>query len=198
MDTQVYKLKIRLLNQMLGTVPKNKEIYKDFIQKKAREEGVPEEELSQELESVQEMEEKGWTGFHQDNEGLFILSHMIRGFLKEAGNVLKDQIRIKNLKSKVNNYVFVFPRKIYLNKSAPDGVLERPLRAMTAQGPRVSLTKSDFIKEDTEFECEIHLLTHSEITEKTLRTILEYGKYQGLGQWRNANYGAFEAELVTA
>lgn len=189
-----YKLKIKLIEPMLGTVPKDKEVYATYIATKAQNAEL----VAEEIESVEQIEEKGWTGFHKDEKGLFIYDYMIRGFLKEAANILKDSLKIKNLKSKFNNYVFVHPRKIYFNKEKPDGVLERPLRCMTIQGPRVTVTRSDYVLEGTEIEATITILGNKEINHDVLQAVLEYGKFQGLGQWRNGSYGRFEFELSDA
>jgi hypothetical protein len=195
MNITKFKLKITLLDQLLGTVAYDKEVYETFVQKKARDEGVPEEQLEQEIASIETIEEKGWTGFFRDEKGLWISSHMIKGYLKNAALVMKEQTKVKNAKSKVNNFVFVFPKKLHLGKEKADGMLERPLRCETMKGPRVSLARSDYIDAGTTFECEIHLMQNPEVSEKYLREILDYGKYMGLGQWRNSGKGQFEYEL---
>lgn len=185
---EVVKVEIELINPMLGTVSKDPEVYKTFIENKK-----PEEIQEEEFKTVEKSEQKGWTGFHIDEEkGLFIYNYMIKGFLKNAGNNLKEQASIKNLRSKINNFVFIAPRRIYLGQSEPDGVLERPLRAQTAQGPRVTLARSDFINEGKRIKFSITILDNKEkINEKLIHTLLEYGQYLGLGQFRNGDYGAF-------
>lgn len=183
-------IKIRLLEKLLGTVPKDKEIYTNFVLSKA-----PDKDLA-EAESVQQIEEKGWTGFHQDENGLFLFDYLVKGFLKAAATVLKDTLKIKNLKSKIDSHVFVFPRKIYLNKETPDGVFERPLRAETMQGPRVCLARSDYVKEGVEFEIVIRVIPHKEISPDTIQALLKYGALKGLGQFRNGSFGRFEFEVM--
>ena len=196
MELKKFRLEITLLQPMLGTVPKNKEVYAQYIATKAPD-GVGEDEV----ESVQEIEEKGWTGFHTNGNGPFIYNYMIKGFLKAAGNTLKEQLGIKALKSKIDQFIFVSPREIPLPDILPEP-LERPLRAMTAQGPRVSVTRSDMVAAGTVLECEITLLKNpttkgsKSITEDTLRELLEYGTFKGLGQWRNADYGQFSYVLT--
>lgn len=185
---KVVKVEIELINPMLGTVSKDPEVYKTFIENKK-----PEEIQEEEFKTVEKSEQKGWTGFHTDKEkGLFIYNYMIKGFLKNAGNNLKEQASIKNLRSKINNFVFIEPRRIYLGQSEPDGVLERPLRAQTAQGPRVTLARSDYINEGKRIKFNITILDNKEkINEKLIHTLLEYGQYLGLGQFRNGDYGSF-------
>ncbi len=195
---QELKYRITLIEKMLGTVPKSKEVFSRYI---ASERTGPEE-----MANVPEGEESGYTGFFTKPDGVYLYDYHIKGFLKEAGNVLKETAgkedaktgkptAIKNLKSKLDNYVFVFPREIYL-KENPDGVLERPLRAMTMQGPRVSLAKSDYVDAGLSFEILIKLLPHKEINREVIEKLLDYGQLKGLGQWRNGSWGRFEWERV--
>jgi len=181
---------IRLETEMLGTVPKNKEIYATYIESKAP------DSPNGEAETVEEIEEKGWTGFHRDEEGLFVYDYFIKGFFKNAGNVLKDSLKVKNLRSKLSDNFFVFPRKIRIGKDSPDGVIERPLRAQTMQGPRVTLARSDYIAIGTEITFQIGWIGHKEISEKLLMELLSYGELQGLGQFRNGGYGRFTVVSV--
>jgi len=185
METKTYRVK--LLEDMLGTVPKDQEVYRTYIESKKPERLNDEDEYL----TVEKTEEKGWTGFHGDERGLFIYDYMIKGQLKNAAMVLKDELGIKALRSKIDNLLFVFPRKIYLGKNKPDGVVERPLRAMTAQGPRVTLARSDSIAAGTEFDFEFLLLPHKELTWAVVRKLLEYGELVGYGQFRNGSYGRF-------
>lgn len=180
--------KIELLTEMLGTVTKDPEVYKTYIESKKPEEKNGEDEYL----TIDKVEEKGWTGFRRDDKGLFIYEYMVKGFLKNAGNILKDIVKIKALRSKIDNYVFILPRRIYIGQNEPDGMIERPLRAMTAQGPRVTLARSDFIKAGKIIEFEIVLVSHKELKWKVIDELLEYGELMGLGQFRNGGYGRFK------
>jgi hypothetical protein len=196
MKIKKYAVKLTLTEKMLGTVPKDPEVYSSYIETKK-----PDDKKDQEFLTVEKTEEKGWTGFHKNSDGLFIYDYMIRGFLKNAGNNLKEELDIKALKSKVDNFLFVFPREIPILEDngtilqAPDGNTQRPLRAMTAQGPRVSVAKSDHILAERVIKCEFHVLKTSIFSMKVLKTILDYGQYCGLGQFRNGSYGRFEYEI---
>jgi len=192
MEKTTFDLTLTLLEPMLGTVPKDKEVFKTYVASKH-----PEGAGDEEVESVEDLEEKGWTGFHIGEDGKpFIYDYMIKGFLKAAGNTLKDQLKVKALKSKIDNFVFVFPRVIPLPCSIDESPLERPLRAMTPRGERVALARSDTVPAGIEFKCQIVLLKHKEVKEKILREVLDYGALKGLGQWRNASYGRFSYEMV--
>lgn len=222
------KVRITLTEDMLGTVPKDKEVYKTYIETKK-----PEDNMENESQTVEEIEEKGWTGFMSDEKGLFVWDYFVKGFLKHAGNVLKETVKIKALRSKIDDFVFVFPRRIYFGKKQvdgevyfplkmpdgvidrgcehawcgsvyekgtkiePDGVFERPLRAQTMQGPRVTLARSDYISAGTQFEFEIKLYPpHKAINEELIKTLLDYGQYMGFGQFRNGSFGRFSYEIM--
>ena len=176
-----------------GTVTKDPEVYKTYIASKQIETRAVEDLTDDETITVEKIEERGWTGFHKDentNE-LFIYNYMIKGFLKHAGNVLKAVVKIKALRSKLDDFVFILPRRIYLGQSEPDGVLERPLRVMTMQGPRVCLARSDYIKAGKELVFTIKLYPHPEIDWEVINQLLAYGEDMGLGQFRNGSYGTF-------
>lgn len=181
------KYRIRLTTEMLGTVAMDPEVYRTYIESKK-----PAEKTDDESATVSKIEEKGWTGFHHNDDGLFIYEYMIKGFLKAAGNVLKDIVKVKNLRSKLDDFVFISPREIPLGQAEPDGVVERPLRAMTMQGPRVTLARSDYIKKGKVLEFTITLVPHKEINFELLNRLLAHGKLMGLGQFRNGGYGRFE------
>jgi len=182
------KCVIELTTEMLGTVTKDPEVYRTYIESK-KPKG---KEGDNEYLTVGKIEEKGWTGFHRDDEGLFIYEYMVKGFLKHAGNILKDDLKIKALRSKLDDFLFVSPRRIRLGKSEPDGVVERPLRAMTMQGPRVTLAKSDMLNAGLRIEFELKLLPHKELKWATVERLLEHGELMGLGQFRNGGYGRFK------
>lgn len=193
MKTEKKTYRICFLTKMLGTVPKNKEVYASFIATKCPEN----ESRDDEVETVKEVEEKGWTGFHQDDAGLFIYSYMVLGFLKNSLQVLMENGVVKKIpayKKWIDGLVFIYPRKLYFGIKEPDGTLERPLRAMTAKGPRVSVTRSDYLNEDRVIGFEIEVFKNSKgIDFDVIDKLLEYGRYQGLGQWRGSGrYGQFE------
>lgn len=195
-----YKIRITLIEDLLGTVPKNKELYTDYIASKrppASVENQP-EGVDDELDAVPEsikVEENVGTGFFTDADGIYLYDYQFKGFLKEAANNLKDQLGIMALKSKVDNFVFVSPRNIFLQE-APNDIFERPLRGMTPTGPRVALAKSDRVYKGLSFEIEITVLAHAEINQAVLETLLDYGIFKGIGQFRNGGWGRIVWEFI--
>ena len=184
-------VRIQLITKMLGTVTKDPEVYRTYIESKK-----PADKEEEEYLTVEKTEEKGWTGFHRDENGLFVYEYWIKGFLKAAGNVLKDALKVSAMRSKLDDYLFIGPRRIYLGQDDPDGVIERPLRAMTMQGPRVTLARSDYISAGKEIEFTITLLPHHELRFGIIERLLRHGELMGLGQFRNGGYGRFEVVSI--
>jgi hypothetical protein len=187
-----YSLQFELIEPILGTLPKDRKVFENFIMDQAKTQ-MEKDKAAEDLERVpEETEARGWTGFYTDDQGRpLLMDYQFKGFLKNAGNVLKEAIGIKNLRSHINDTVFVNPRSIVLAET-PDDVLERPLRALTAQGPRVSVARSDMILPGRTYELELQVLAEGKVTDKALREILAYGEQMGLLQWRNAGYGRFK------
>lgn len=187
-----YQVKLTFTSELLGTVAKNKQIYAQYIATKAAEMN------GDELETVQEIEESGWTGFHELDGVPILYDYVIKGFLKDACSMLKRSPgtasnKITAYKKVIDGMIFIQPRQIPLILSGPTSKLERPLRAETAQGPRVTLARSDTAPIGSTIAFEIICLDGVE--EKVLREWFDYGQYRGLGQWRNGGYGSFTYEL---
>ncbi len=189
MDTQAYKLKVTFLTELLGSQP-TRAIASEYLAARNNLELAEDESLA-----LPEVLERGTTVFYRypGEPGTFALrDYMIKGFIKEAGKVFNGRAGLpKNLRSKLDNAVFIFPRWIRLNLNGGEmDYLERPLRAETAQGPRVALARSEMLPAGTWFECQIEIMP-SEITRNVLESLLDYGYYKGIGQWRNGGNGQF-------
>jgi hypothetical protein len=192
-----YKLVITFNTPVLGSQPP-KDVASEFIAKRAGLEQLPDDEA----EMLPEALDRGTTVFHKDKDtGLpCFIDYQVKGFLKAAGSVFNganNSEGVRNLKSKVNNLVFVSPRALPLHQPNGDKITfnERPLRAETAQGPRIALARSEQLPEGTWFQFGLKVYG-SEITEKLIREIMDYGENMGLGQWRNGSYGQFHYTLV--
>ena len=195
MDIEVYQLKVTFTEPILGTQPQ-KDVATKYTQDKAREKGLPVED---ELETLPEMLDKGTTAFHKlDGQPIYYDYHL-KGFLKEAGSVLNGTHGVKALRSKVDNTVFVQPRRIplHLPEGGEIGFLERTLRGQTMKGPRVSLARSELLPVATWLEATVQVIA-GPISESILRELLDYGQFKGFGQWRNGGYGRFTYELSPA
>ena len=201
---EVRKIRITLITDLLGSSPLNPDTYKDYIVTKKTPELEP-EKAAEEIagiesalgfsENEQGALEKGMTGFFRDDDGIYIMDYQFKGMLKNAANILKDALGLTALKSQMENYVFVTPRNIRLQNSI-DGVLQRPLRAMTMQGPRVTLAASQLVNAGLQIEIQIQMLQTKDINWRILENCLDYGFFCGIGQWRGGGYGRFTWEYV--
>ena len=103
--------------------------------------------------------------------------------------------RLDNIKE-IDDRMSVSPR--FIDLILPEGgeitCNERPLRAETAMGPRVSLAKSEQVPEGTTCEFTIHTQTKEGM--RMVIDCLEYGEERGTGQWRNAGNGCFTFEVL--
>lgn len=194
METVGYKLRVTFTTSVLGTQPQ-KDVATEFITSKAAD-PITGELPEDELETLPVALEKGTTAFHKKDGQPILYDYHVRGFLKEAGRTFNGLRGVKNLRNKVDNLVFVYPRQIALH--LPEGgtitFCERPLRAETAQGPRTSLARSEELPEGTWFECTLKIY-NGPISEPLLRDLLDYGQDKGFLQWRNGGHGRFEYML---
>lgn len=191
------KVKLTLTEQMLGTKAANPDVFADFIASKC-----PDEDLrKQELDKAEHREEAGTTVFHRADGEPIIYDYQVKGFFKDACGSLRqaDGTKSKELKAyktKIDGLVFVSPRviKLQLPAGGAIGVCERPLRADTAQGPRVSVCRSETVPVGTVIEFEVTAIAASMVP--LVKEWLGYGKLRGLGQWRNSGCGRFDCEIT--
>lgn len=195
------KVRATLLTDMLGTQPADEKVFQTYIASKAPETTGP-EEVGVDPDAL---EEKGTTVYrrHPDTGNLCLCDYHIKGALKARGDAIRarkakgDKEAKGNwgsIKGKLDEDLHVFPRYIDLGKDKPDTILERPLRAQTMQGPRVSLARSEVVTADTQFEFEIAWMP-GRIDRKMIIEMLDEMKFMGLGQWRNAGYGRVDIEV---
>lgn len=191
-----YSIRLTFTEPLLGTAPLNKELYGDYIADK----GPSPEAVEDELMTLEEATEKGTTGFHRTEDGApFVYDYAIKGFFKDACGMLRragdtQSKKITAYRKIIDGLLFVKPRRIVIQVVGELGILERPLRAQTAQGERVALSRSEMVPEGSRIEFQVWALDG--IKEPVLREWLDYGELRGLGQWRNGGYGSFTYELA--
>lgn len=201
-ETRYYQIKGT--EQLLGSAPGDPEIYTKFIAAKAPDPEAAKEE-AEDLPSGEDMQDK-ITVFRRNGRGEICLpAYVIKGFFKGAADTMKDTIGIRGAKGKLDNLLFVEPRPLirfwdYKDRlyTEPDGVCERTLRADTMRGPRTALAASEFLDAGWQLCFALTILENSktakskEVSFDVIETALNYGKWKGLGQWRNAGNGTFE------
>ncbi len=197
------KLRLKFQERLLGSSPTSASVYQDFCATRALKHGVT--PADDEEEALPNSDGGALTGFPRDAQGLFLYDYQLRGFLKEAARALrlkvpgKQKAEVNLTDSLVHQFVHVFPRRLYLTRDGvrikePDGVLERPLRAMTMQGPRVTLAASEYVDDGCEIEAKVFIMA-GPITPEIVRQLIPYGQLVGLGQWRSGSNGRFTAEV---
>lgn len=194
------KVKLTFTEPTLGTWPANEEVARDFIASKAPDAGTVEDEIA--AIGVDAVVEKGMTIFPRNDVGEPIFyDYQIKGFFKDACAMLNrckaaESSKLKAYKKIIDGLIFPSPRQIPIH--IPDGreigVCQRPLRAQTAQGERVSLAISEEIPAGAWIEFDV--LCFDAAHEKAVSEWFDYGVFRGLGQWRNSGKGRFTWEEI--
>lgn len=204
------KFKLTGTSPILGSIAMDKKVFTEYLATK----GKTPEEKEKAMNDVGNVPDGGEaaenkaTGFYRDENGNFILKeYQVKGFLKEAARCLKDQLGLVAPVSKIDNFVFIRETNLVIHTSTggtvtqADEILDRPLRAMTAQGPRVALAYSEMVN-DWSIEFTLRVL-QNEGSKKSvamdmdvIEELLEYGFLKGLLQWRNGGYGKFTFEKI--
>lgn len=184
-EERVYELE--LTRRQLGTVPMNRDIYDDYVGSKSDDA----EKAAEESDTVKETEDKGHTGFHSDELGVFIYDYMLRGFLKSAVETLMENGVVKKIpayKKWLDRMVFIKERRIHFTNNGAtipehNGEEVRPIRVMTPKGPRVSIVKSDFIEEGSKLKFTVQLFKNNKgLSWDVIEDSFAYGAFVGLGQ----------------
>ena len=192
------KVRITLLEELLGTASNNREIHSEFIASKAPDAKSREEEIAA-IGTDAEIE-KSMTVFPKDENGNpFYFDYQVRGFFKDACGMLRKvtgtkSSGLKAYKKEIDGLIFINERRIPINFDGEIGNCQRPLRAQTAQGERISLANSETIPAGATMEFTIQCLVDADMA--AVIEWLDYGKLRGLGQWRNSGKGRFSWEVI--
>ena len=198
MKTKVLKVRVRFIEEVLGTASSDPEIHKEFIASKAPDAPSMEEEVA--AVGADEVFDKSMTVFPKDENGRpFAWNYQWRGFFKDTIAALRKVpdtacSKLKAYKKEVDGNISVWPRKIPFEFEGETGICQRPLRAQTAQGERVALAMSEQVPKGTTCEFTIQLFDAG--LEKAVIEWLDYGAFRGIGQWRNSGKGRFTYEIL--
>lgn len=192
------KIRITFTEEVLGTSSNNPDIHDEFIASKAPDAPSRAEEV--EALGVDEVVEKSMTVFPKLEDGTpFVWDYQIKGFFKDTCGVLRKvtgslSSKIKAYKKEIDGLVFVKERKIPFQNYGKIGECQRPLRGQTAQGERIALAHSETVPADSYIDLTIVCLKDDMM--KAVKEWLDYGKFRGLGQWRNSGKGRFEWQEI--
>ena len=196
-------VKLTFTEPVLGTWPSNQNIAREFIASKSPDAASIEDEVA--ALGADAVADKGMTVFPRDAEGRPVLyDYQVKGFFKDSCGMLariggktetgkkravNESGKISAYKKVIDGLVFVSPRMIPIEVNSAVRDCQRPLRAQTAQGERVSLANSEEIPAGS--RCEFDVLCMDDSHEAAVREWLDYGALRGIGQWRNSGKGRF-------
>ena len=183
------KVRVTFTSEVLGTAPNNPQIYEEYIYKKDPESEI--NTLDDEIETLgaDAVIDKGMTVFHKDTEGPFLYDYQIRGFIKESIAHLRnanDPVakKLTAYKKKIDGLVHVYPGHIHFKGVTGINVVQRPLRAQTMQGERITLACSEEIAAGATVSFLIKI--ENPDLEPAIRVALDHGLSVGIGQWRGS------------
>lgn len=192
------RIRVHFIEEILGTASANPELHREYIASKAEDAASIEEEIA--AIGVTAEVEKAMTVFPRDAEDNPIFwDYQWKGFFKDTCSALKrvDGTKSKSMKAYkkiIDGLVFPSPRMIPIKFDGEMGDCQRPLRASTPQGERIALANSEAIPAGA--ECELSILLFDDSLVDAVIEWLDFGKYRGMGQWRNSGKGRFEYEII--
>ena len=201
--TTAKRVKIWFFTELLGSLPKDPEIYVKYIASKALDAPSVQDELS--MLPQDEVIEKGTTVFlvrtrGKDKGKVCLASYCWLGFFKEKTKFLRQETgsgfdKFSNYKSKIDGNFAI--DKPFITLELPEGTelgtCQRPLRAETAQGPRVAIAASQSCPPGTTMEYELNIFNKD--FNKYAYACLEKGYWNGMCQWRSGGKGRFVFEV---
>lgn len=192
------KVKITFTEPILGTSPANEDVFRDFIGSKAPDASTIDDEVA--ALGADAVVGKSMTVFPRLEDGTpFLYDYQIKGFFKDTCSGLRkvkssESSKIKAFKKEIDKLIFPTPRCIPIHFDGKMGECQRPLRAQTMQGERVSLAISEQIPAGATIEFSV--LCYVDDDEKAVCEWLDYGERSGIGQWRNSGKGRFKWERI--
>lgn len=198
---ETIKVRVTFLEEVLGMSSADKNIHETYIASKAPDAKSTAEEV--EAVGVEEVVKEQTTIFPRDKEGnLIFWDYQMKGFFKDTCGMLRKVAKTKcskitAYKKVIDGLLFPQPRMIpiHLPEGETIGNCQRPLRASTPQGERIALANSETIPAGSYIEFSIDCFTPDVV--EMVTECLDYGKYRGMGQWRNSGKGRFEWHLIT-
>lgn len=193
------KVRITFTEELLGTAVNNQEVYREYIASKSPDPTTIEDEVAS--IGIDGSVEKGTTVFPRTSDGKpFMYDYQWKGYFKETCSFLKKitgtySSKIKAFKKEIDGLIFIKERECVIEPSGDITLCQRPLRANTPQGERVSLACSETIPVGSTTEFTVICMVDSD--EHLIREWFDYGKYHGTGQWRNSGKGKFTWEEIT-
>lgn len=192
------KAKITFIEPILGTCPADEDVYRNFIGSKSPDAATVDDEVA--ALGADAVVDKGKTVFPRMEDGTpFLYDYQIKGFFKDTCGGLRkvkstESAKIKAYKKEIDKLIFPEPRCIPIHFDGEIGECQRPLRTSGPTGERTALAISEEIPAGATIEVNIVCLCDDH--EKAVIEWLNYGKYSGIGQWRNSGKGRYLWERI--
>lgn len=139
----------------------------------------------------------------------FIWNYQLRGMFKDSCGLLAkakygESAGMSAFKKRIDGNIMVYPRRValqlpesYLDNDYQEvpcdpknlRIVQRPLRASTPQGERVSIASSEEVPAGTRLKFVIEYLNPDD--RDAIIEWLNYGSIHGIGAWRNSGRGTF-------
>ena len=194
------KVRLTFIEPVLGTSPADEDVYRTFIGSKAPDASTVDDEV--EALGVDAVVEKGMTVFPRTEDGVpFLYDYQIKGFFKDTCSGLRkvsktESAKIRAFKKDIDRLIFPTPRCIPFENYGEVGHCQRPKRTASPQGEFSSLAISEEIPAGATLTFTISMF--SDEHEAAVREWLDYGRFSGIGQWRNSGKGRFTWEELSA
>jgi len=208
-----YAITIETKSNLIGGIPAKENLINGWITKNmpAIQEAEKEKLIKATLEELgplsEEVAESTWTKFKVDTKGVYIECRQLKSAFKEASNILRELLQknegkgkknsdFTRLRAKVAERLFVEGNRCYPTRngkvfSAPEGVEERPIHIMTAQGPRSALKRFDLFQPGIQLSFTIRTLNDGLVSKELLEVFMEYMSFNGIGADRSQGAGQF-------
>ncbi len=198
-EWKMYDVRWEFPEKLCGSVPMKKELVRPWLESRMKGEEVPEEVEKEVLETLDDEQEKVTLGFQKDEMGLFVRGGTVKAHLKDCANQVKDCLKIKNLRSKLANAVYVENYRIYLQRNGNilqdvDGTFDQPIHVITPRGPRNSLKTISYV-EGVTLRFVVKMIPHGEVTLEVLDAVLEYGGMHGYLGERGMGEGRYQFDI---
>lgn len=197
-----YRVTIAFTDRLCGGVPLNDELIRAWVEARLPDAPaeVREKIIIEDAELVKnEVQEKCWIGFFEDEKGLLIQARQVKAALKQSAKMLGITNEKRGSKQILAEGLEVFSTdggsRLHLGVKEKSGTEERPIHVQTAQGPRTALKRVDFVLQPRlNFEVWVLKTAPGEkrhIGEKDLVKILTFAQNNGIGADRSQGEGKF-------
>lgn len=205
----VYRVSIRIREQICGGKPQNDELLADHIRRKT---GYNDELTKKQVEDAKIMGEEGLreltdeklekarTGFLADGKGLYIDTYQLKAMIKQSAQMLGIYKKKRGTKNMCAEGCEVkgleHESRVHLGVKEPTGTDENVVHAMTPQGPISGIKHVDYVRQPTlGFEIWVLKTAPAEtrhLSEDDLVEILTFSQENGVGADRARGMGKFD------